>query len=193
MARVIRVILGGVNGTWEAWGGVAFVAFAAIPIAGLVAWWLARRRGWRAALCEVGMVVGTVPWLWMIFTPLGTGRSVNPVPLRDLAEVLADNRVVEQLGGNLLVFAALGFLLPVRWPWFTRSYRILLVAGTASIVVEAAQFALAIGRHSTVDDVLLNALGAYLAGRLSRRWWAPHPPDRFGPPSVSESRSSVAM
>ncbi|MEU6827574.1 VanZ family protein [Nocardia beijingensis] len=147
-------------------------AIAAIPVAGLVAWWLVGRRGWRAALCDVGMVTGTAPWLWMILTPTGTGRSLNLVPLRDLAEQLADDRAIEQFGGNLLVFAALGFLLPVRRPWFARSYRILLGGAAASIAVETAQFALAIGRHSSVDDVLLNAAGACLAGQLSRHLWA---------------------
>ncbi|MGK8503769.1 VanZ family protein [Nocardia asiatica] len=78
------------------------------------------------------MVTGTAPWLWMILTPTGRGRSVNLVPLRDLAEQLANDRVIEQFGGNLLVFAALGFLLPVRRPWFARSYRILLAGAAAS-------------------------------------------------------------
>ncbi|WP_218003101.1 VanZ family protein [Nocardia asiatica] len=96
----------------------------------------------------------------------------NLVPLRDLAEQLADDRVIEQFGGNLLVFAALGFLLPVRRPWFARSSRILLAGAAASIAVETAQFALAIGRHSSVDDVLINAAGACLAGQLSRHLWA---------------------
>lgn len=162
----------GVNGTWALWGGVVLAAIAALPVAGVVAWWLARRRGWRVALCEVGMVVGTAPWLWMILTPKGSGRSLNVVPLRDLADQLTDGRVVEQFGGNLLVFAALGFLLPLRFAWFTRSYRVLLVGACASIVVETVQFALAIGRHSSIDDVLLNATGAYLAAQLSRHWWA---------------------
>ncbi|MGY2148910.1 VanZ family protein [Nocardia gipuzkoensis] len=116
-------------------------------------------------------MTGTAPWLWMILTPTGRGRSVNLVPLRDLAEQLADDWVIEQFGGNLLVFAALGFLLPVRRPWFARSYRILLAGAAASIAVEAAQFALAIGRHSSVDDVLFNAAGACLAGQLSRHLW----------------------
>ncbi|MFI6172354.1 VanZ family protein [Nocardia sp. NPDC051052] len=162
------------NGTWETWGGVVLAAIAALPPAGVAAWWLARRYGWRPALCDVGTVVGTAPWLWMILTPTGSGRSLNLVPLRDLAEQLTDDRVIEQFGGNLLVFAALGFLLPVRLPWFTRPYRILLAAAGASIAVESMQFALAIGRHSSIDDVLLNAIGAYLAGQLSRHWWIRH-------------------
>ncbi|MFE9577557.1 VanZ family protein [Nocardia sp. NPDC006044] len=160
------------NETWEAWGGVVLAAIAALPIAGIAAWWLARRRGRRAAWSEVGIVAGTVPWLWMILTPKGTGRSLNLVPLRDLAEQLSGHRVVEQFGGNLLVFAALGFFLPIRLPWFAHPARILLAGAVASIVVETLQYCLAIGRHSSVDDVLLNAVGALLAGILSRPWWA---------------------
>ncbi|MFD0365153.1 VanZ family protein [Nocardia sp. GCM10030253] len=162
------------SGTWQAWGGVVVAALAVLPVAGLVAWWLARRRGfWRTALCDVGMVVGTVPWLWMILTPVGSGRSVNPVPLHDLAEQITDDRVIEQLGGNLLVFAALGFLLPVRFAWFADPWRLLMVGAILSGVVEILQFALGIGRHSSIDDVLVNAVGALLAGLLSHRWWQP--------------------
>ncbi|MEV2220814.1 VanZ family protein [Nocardia vinacea] len=170
------------NSTWEAWGGVITATIAALPLAGCVAWWLARRQGsWRNALCEVGVVVGTAPWLWMILTPVGAGRSVNAVPLRDLIDQLHDDRVVEQLGGNLLVFAVLGFLLPMRWAWFADPWRLLLVGAVLSSVVEVSQFALCIGRHSSVDDVLVNAIGAMLAGLASNRWWAsnsrttPHP------------------
>ncbi|MEV4128270.1 VanZ family protein [Nocardia sp. NPDC049707] len=161
------------NGTWEAWGGVITATIAALPLAGCVAWWLARRRGvWRNALCEVGMVVGTVPWVWMILTPAGTGRSVQVVPLRDLIDQLPGDRVVEQLGGNLLVFAALGFLLPMRWGWFADPWRLLLAGAVLSGAVEVAQFALAIGRHSSIDDVLVNAVGTGLAGLASKRWWS---------------------
>ncbi|WP_327094075.1 VanZ family protein [Nocardia vinacea] len=165
------------NSTWEAWGGVITATIAALPLAGCVAWWLARRRGsWRNALCEVGVVVGTAPWLWMILTPVGAGRSVNVVPLRDLIDQMRDDRVVEQLGGNLLVFAALGFLLPMRWAWFADPWRRLLVGAVLSSVVEVSQFALCIGRHSSVDDVLVNAIGAVLAGLASNRWWASNSP-----------------
>lgn len=162
------------NGTWEAWGGVILAAFAVLPPAGSVVWWLARRRGeWRTALCDVGMVVGTAPWLWMILTPAGTGSSVRLVPLRDLIDQLHDDRVAEQLGGNLLVFAALGFLLPMRWGRFANPWRLLLVGAVLSTTVEALQFALGIGRHSSIDDVLVNAIGALVAGLLSHRWWRP--------------------
>ncbi|MGN2638123.1 VanZ family protein [Nocardia takedensis] len=61
----------------------------------------------------------------------------------------------------------LGLLLPLRHPWFRRPHRVLAVAVTASIAVEITPYALAIGRRSSVDDVLLNAVGAYLFDLLA--------------------------
>ncbi|WP_433758647.1 VanZ family protein [Nocardia sp. CA-135398] len=180
------------NRTWEAWGGVITATVAALPLAVALAWWLARRRGsWRNALCEVGMVVGTAPWLWMILTPTGTGRSVNAVPLCDLIDQLRNDRVAEQLGGNLLVFAALGFLLPIRWAWFADLWRLLMVGAVLSIVVEMSQFASGIGRHSSVDDVLVNAIGAMLAGLASNRWWVSSSPEA-APTKLSARRASCS-
>ncbi|MET8873729.1 VanZ family protein [Nocardia sp. NPDC004604] len=177
------------NGTWAAWGAVILASMAALPLAGLVAWWLARRRGeWRTALAEVGMVVGTAPWLWMLLTPAGSGRSLNPVPLRDLTDQLRDDRIIEQLGGNLLVFAALGSLLPLRWAWFADPWRLLLVGACLSSAVEMLQFASSIGRHSSVDDVLVNAIGALLAGLASFRWWV-SAPDALGPGASSSDQA----
>ncbi|WP_232664038.1 VanZ family protein [Pseudonocardia sp. TRM90224] len=156
------------------WGGVILTALAAVPIAGLVAWALMRWRGaWREPLLEVAMVLGTLPWLWMILRPNGTGRSLTLLPLTDLADLgsAPAATVVEQLGGNLLVFAALGCCLPMRWAAFAGLWRVALVAAGASVGVEVLQYALAIGRHSSVDDVLLNTAGAVLAAACSRRWW----------------------
>jgi glycopeptide antibiotics resistance protein len=105
----------------------------------------------------------------MILTPdpSGAGR-VSLVPLRDLLTIAPGDLVV-QIGGNLLVFAAAGFLLPVRWPVGIGT--VLIVAAGASTVVEALQYLLDLGRVSSVDDVLLNALGAGLAAALSRPLW----------------------
>ncbi|WP_157640784.1 VanZ family protein [Longispora albida] len=154
--------------TWRVWGGVILASVALVPAGALVVWLLARRRGsWRTALCDVAMVAGTVPWLWMILTPAGHGRSVNLVPFRDLADQLGGPSPMEQIGGNLLVFAALGFCLPIRWPALT-PLRVLAIAAGCSAVVEIVQYVLAIGRHSSIDDVLLNAAGAFLAACCAR-------------------------
>jgi len=116
------------------------------------------------------MVAGTAPWVWMILTPSSSAvRELRAVPLVDLVQVLADGGLTAffQVGGNLLVFAAFGFFAPQRWPIGVAA--VTLVAASASVVVEVLQYALALGRVTSVDDVLLNAAGAALAAVLSRR------------------------
>ncbi len=176
---------------WHGWlgtfTGVVFLTVAALPLAALGVWVLARRRtatgtapawAWRRSLAEVGIVYGTVPWVWMILLPghqAGTvpGR-VNLVPLRDLFMILSDGGLVTLAGqvvGNLLVFAALGFLAPMRFAALASIPRILALAAACSILVETAQYVLWLDRVSSVDDVLVNAGGAGLAALASRRWW----------------------
>jgi glycopeptide antibiotics resistance protein len=120
------------------------------------------------------MIVGTAPWLWMILTPSIGTNGINAVPFRDLSMVLASppGTVIVQVGGNLLVFAALGALLPVRSPRFAGLVAVAAVAASASITVETLQYALRLGRVSSIDDVLLNTAGAVLAAMVTRGWWA---------------------
>jgi hypothetical protein len=152
---------------WQQWGAVLVASAVGFPVAVLVVVALVRAgRPVRFAVAEVFLVAGTLPWLWMILTPDAHGaRRVSLVPLNDL---FAHDPVV-QIGGNLLVFSALGALLPVRWPAGTA--RVALVAALASTTVEILQYALALGRVSSVDDVLLNTLGAVLAAQVTRAWW----------------------
>jgi VanZ like family len=170
---------------WHIWvgtlGGVALLTVAALPLAALVVWALACRRrtagvpsALRMSLADVGIVYGTVPWVWMTMLP-GAGAGVVPgrlslVPLRDLHTVLAAGAMV-QIVGNLLVFAALGLLAPLRFAALASVPRILALAVCCSVLVEAAQYVLRLDRVSSVDDVLLNAAGAGLAAVASRRWW----------------------
>ncbi|TYB44932.1 VanZ family protein [Actinomadura chibensis] len=163
--------------------GVAFITVAALPLAALAVWLLARRRtaagamsarAWRTSLADVGMVYGTAPSIWMIMLP-GAGAGVVPgrvslVPLRDLA-TMSTGQVV----GNLLVFAALGFLAPLRFPALASVTRILALGAGCSALVETAQYVLWLDRVSSVDDVLLNAAGAGLAALAARlyRWSSP--------------------
>ncbi|MGN9764031.1 VanZ family protein [Micromonospora sp. SD12] len=122
-------------------------------------------------------MAGTVPWVWMILTPRPAPRQVDPVPLRDLADLPTGppTTAVVQVVGNLLVFAALGFFAPVRVAALAGVGRLFLLGAAGSVLVEALQYALDLGRVSSADDVLLNATGAALAGLLSRRWWARRP------------------
>jgi VanZ like family len=177
-----------VAGGWHFWvgtfTGAALITVAALPVAALAVWALARRRSvtgttpaWRMSLAEVGIVYGTVPWVWMIMLPGSRAGAVPDrvilVPLRDLLAILADAPLTAmgQIVGNLLVFAALGFFAPVRFAALASAPRILALAAGCSVLVELAQYVLRLDRVSSVDDVLLNAAGAALAALASRRWW----------------------
>lgn len=120
------------------------------------------------------MLVGTAPWLWMILTPTNGAGGLQLVLLRDVLDVLRGGDTLVQLVGNLLAFAAVGFFVPMRVrlaraPWVPAV--VALVAAGLSVVVEGLQWALQLGRVSSIDDVLINALGAVLASLLSVRWW----------------------
>ncbi|MEV4344055.1 VanZ family protein [Actinoplanes sp. NPDC049596] len=165
---------------WHDWfatiSGVVALTVLALPVAALVVWALARRRGgWRRPVAEVGIVYGTAPWVWMILLPAhGAGEDrVNLVPLRDLIDVVTGGPLTAtvQIAGNLLVFAALGFFGPVRFAALASVPRVLALGALCSVLVETLQYVLRLDRVSSVDDVLLNAAGAGLAALASRRWW----------------------
>ncbi|WP_433317416.1 VanZ family protein [Micromonospora sp. CA-269861] len=174
---------------WHGWlgtfNGVVLITMVVLPLAALAVWVLARRRraagtpsAWRTSLADVGIVYGTVPWVWMIMLP-GDQAGIVPgrvtlVPLRDLLTIFSDGGPLTatfQVVGNLLVFAALGFFAPQRFPALASVPRILALAAGCSVLVETAQFVLRLDRVSSVDDVLLNAAGAGLAALASRHWW----------------------
>ena len=120
------------------------------------------------SLAEVGMVHGTVPFVWMTMMP-GAGAvpgRFSLIPLRDLA-TMGPGGII----GNLLVFASLGFFAPVRFAALASLPRVLALGAGCSVLVETAQYVLPLNRVSSVDDVLLNAAGAALAALASRRWW----------------------
>jgi hypothetical protein len=156
---------------WHTWSGVLVGSALGVPVAGLLAWLVIRwrpERPVRFAVAEVFGIGGTVPWLWMILTPDPAGtRRISLLPLRDLA-TLAPRDLVVQIGGNLLVFAAAGFFLPVRYRLGVPA--VLALAAAGSVTVETLQYALDLGRVSSVDDVLVNTLGAGLFALCSRPW-----------------------
>ena len=152
----------------DRWGAVIAVTLAAVPVAALLVWTRSARRGWRNPTLEAVLVLGTLPWLWMVLTPRGSGRALDLVPFADLAGQLSAASAVEQIGGNLLVFAALGAAAPMRWGL---GWRVVALAAAGSVAIEIVQYVLAIGRVSSIDDVLLNVVGAALAAAATRLWW----------------------
>jgi hypothetical protein len=159
--------------------GIAVLAACALPVAVLAVWALARRRrrggaepgwAWRASLAEIGIPWWTVPLVWMTMVPGGRAGTVagevSPVPLQDL---LVDSPL--QIVGNLGLFAAVGALAPLRFAALASLPRILALGATASTTIEVLQYVLELDRVSSVDDVLLNTVGAGLAALATRRWW----------------------
>jgi hypothetical protein len=171
-----------------------------LPVAVLVAWAMARRRqragtppaaAWRLALSEVGIVHLTLPAVWLTVLPGGRAGQVpsglSLVPLRDLVTM-----GTFQILGNLLLLSALGLLAPVRFASLTSIPRVLGVAATASTLLETAQYLLPLDRVASVDDVLLNTVGAGWAALASRRWWRGRcgtEPDRSAPRSREPASS----
>jgi hypothetical protein len=172
-----RCMAGRWHGCYDAENGVLLMMLVGLPVAALVVWALARFRraaggtsAWRMSLAEVGMVYGTVPLVWITLMP-GPGAGTVPgrlslIPLRDLLTMGPIG-----IGGNLLIFAALGFFAPIRFAELASVPRILALGAGCSALVEIAQYVLRLDRVSSVDDVLVNTAGAVLAGLASRRWW----------------------
>ncbi|MFD8793322.1 VanZ family protein [Streptomyces vinaceus] len=207
MMSAPRCMAGRWHGCYDTFNGVVLMTLVTLPLAVLAAWGLARVRragggaggtggtgresaAWRTSLAEVGMVHGTVPFLWLTMMP-GAAPGIAParvslVPLRDLA-------TMGSLGiiGNLLVFASLGFFAPVRFAAMASLPRILALGAGCSVLVESAQYVLRLDRVSSVDDVLVNAAGAVLAGLASRRWWRA-PSGRSAPTPHTSHTSAIS-
>lgn len=168
----------------ERYGAVVAAAILiGVPLGIAVVWALIQWRlrhgatrswAWRASIAEVGLVLGTLPWVWMIMTPGNAVSGVSLVPFRDVVTTLQGGDALVQIGGNLLVLASVGFFLPIRFRLATDRRvpaAVALIAAGFSLLLEVLQYMLQLGRVSSVDDVLVNALGAVLACLASRHWW----------------------
>ena len=154
----------GWHGGLGTYNGVVLYTLLGLPLAALLVCL------WPRLLVDLGLVYGTIPWVWMTLIPgdqpgLFPGRTVL-VPFQDLLSMGALGIV-----GNLLVFASLGFFAPLRFESLDSVKKVLVVAAGCSSLIEIAQFVLCLDRVTSVDDVLLNATGAGLAALASRRWW----------------------
>jgi glycopeptide antibiotics resistance protein len=167
------------SGVWQEWSALIIGAAVGTIAAVIATVLLARRRvrrgvpagwAWRSTIAEIWMVAGTWPWVWGILTPT-EGESRIVTPLGGLHEIIDPGPAwtAQQIGGNLLVFAAFGFLAPIRWR--LRPVHVLLIGLSASALLETLQYVLDLGRITDLDDVIVNGGGAFLAALLSRRWW----------------------
>ncbi|MET8764947.1 VanZ family protein [Lentzea sp. NPDC004782] len=176
--------------TWQEWvgteTGVVALSVLSLPAAALAAGLLGRRRRmrgvpapWRTTLAEVGLIYGTVPWVPLTLLP-GEREAHGTVILVPFTDLVTMDR--GQIIGNLLLFAALGFFAPLRFPVLASLGRVVALAAACSTLIEVLQYVLLLDRVSSVDDVLLNTTGAGLAALLSYRWWrSPAPSALTGP------------
>ncbi|MER5460374.1 VanZ family protein [Streptomyces sp. NPDC002668] len=83
--------------------------------------------------------------------------------LRQYAEDYTFLAACKQVGGNLVLGAPFGLILPVLVPRRLRMIRVVVLTALVMILVEMAQGAIVEGRAFDVDDVILNTSGALIA------------------------------
>jgi len=180
-----------VTQVWHHWHRVwiyvaLLIPFAVLAVAALKA--LRPSGSWLRSVAEVGMVLGTLPWIWMILTPMQLpphATTVYLIPFVDMWESLRmgdATSILVQIGGNLLVLLALGIFAPIRFASLASLARLALLGLVFSLTVELVQHAFVSGRVFSVDDVLLNAAGCVVGGLLSRPWWAASPTPAMSAP-----------
>ena len=98
------------------------------------------------------------------------GANLTPGhSLRQYAESYSFLGACKQAGGNLLMGAPFGLILPVLVPRRMRMVRVVLLTALVMALVELAQGAMVEGRAFDVDDVILNTSGALIAYALLGR------------------------
>jgi glycopeptide antibiotics resistance protein len=126
--------------------------------------------GWLVALCAVTLLPAAGQ----------RGRALDLIPLGSVVTMIrsaVDWEVPDaQIGGNTLLFVPLGLLLRALPTQREGSaLRALEVGALLGLTIELGQYALAVGRVSSVDDVLLaacgTAIGWLFAGPLARVGW----------------------
>lgn len=133
-----------------------------------------------------------------MFMPLpGDGGMVSWMPGAAVVSVFdagtAGGSSLVQLIGNVLLLLAAGALATLRWPWFRRVGRMVLVAGLVAAAIEVVQWLLEAGRVSATDDVILNACGAVVGMMLVRPWWKTAGTDDARRAPVSEMDTNHAV
>lgn len=120
--------------------------------------------GFAAALAKATLVPqpGSVD---LVHTNLHPGRS-----LRAYVDQPAFQDTVKQIGGNVLLGAPFGVLLPMLLPKARGAVRVVVVTALVMVAVETVQGLIVEGRAFDIDDVILNTTGALLGYVVIGRW-----------------------
>ncbi|MFC8492802.1 VanZ family protein [Streptomyces sp. NPDC057235] len=149
--------------------------------------------GGRAVFGLVALLA-LVPFLLITLSHgYGTENRISAVPFREIldasahADVDLSDVAAVNLIGNVLLLVPFGAAAAFVWPDRRRVLKTALTAAALSLTVEVAQYALSLGRVTSVDDVLLNTAGAALGAFLVRRWTRTRRTRRLTPPAPSAS------
>lgn len=158
-------------------------------------------RGVAIGVGVLALVLFAIVLARVTFTPqpasedLVTGNTDPGSSIRSYLDRPEIRDAVRQVGGNLVLCAPLGVLLPVVSARLRGPVRILLTVGVVMLAVEFVQGWFILGRAFDIDDVILNATGALLAyvfvgrhvaARVHPRrtpWWRRRGRDRESAPS----------
>ncbi|MFJ4343310.1 VanZ family protein [Streptomyces sp. NPDC088915] len=160
-----------------------FCFFSLLAAAGA---WQARRiirdevsiTPWRGrAIFGVLATFALAPFLLVtLMRGAGVGSSISLIPFKEFWAAFSNSDVAFSdvtffnFVGNMLLLVPFGAALSFLWPSPRRTLKVALTASVISLAVEAAQYALSLGRVSSIDDVLLNTIGATMGALLVRRW-----------------------
>jgi VanZ family protein len=147
------------------------IGLAALALGTVGMGWYRTRSGtplktaFATSALDAGLAVFVVGTLIATLSPDATPalRRLDLVPFR---EAYRGSGVVDVVG-NIVMFLPLGFLAPLRWSALRSFVRVIVVGAAFSLMIEASQFVLDVGRASSVDDVLLNATGAGIGYAIS--------------------------
>ncbi|WP_152559308.1 VanZ family protein [Tumebacillus flagellatus] len=146
-----------------------------LPVLALWLYW--RRNKFREAGRELWMNLFFLYGLavtYVTFFPLtirvSAARHVNMIPFVEMKWLLYRPLVaVLNLGGNVVMFAPLGFFLPILWARVRGFWKTAGIGMLLSLSIEFLQY-LTADREADIDDVMLNTTGAILGYWLYLLW-----------------------
>lgn len=120
-------------------------------------------------LLGVGLVTG--PSLYQLLVGRLPAPKLELIPFADMIAIMSDPDspglgVVANIAGNAVLLAPLGFLLPLFWSYFDRAKCTILFGFGMSLSIELIQ--LVAGGVTSVDDLILNTVGAALGFALAK-------------------------
>ncbi|GLX67912.1 hypothetical protein MU1_22570 [Paenibacillus glycanilyticus] len=101
------------------------------------------------------------------------GRMYNLYPFRTISTYFIDREhynldiLIKNLLGNVVMLAPLGFLMPVMFKIYRRTFHFFTFIFILNLSIEILQIALKLGSFD-VDDLILNCTGAMMAYGLTR-------------------------